>query len=87
MGGGGGGISFGHLVAASRQGGSTLNLQCPVSSRELCKVLGKFRFDVFDVCVFDRALNHNNHNITVKVNAGAYIFSASLKYCTSQHFR
>ena len=50
---------------------STLNLQCPVSSRELCEVLANFDL-MFSMCVcFDRALNHNNHNITVKVNAGA----------------
>ncbi len=38
------------IVAASRQGGSTLNLQCPVSSRELCKVLANFDL-MFSMCV------------------------------------
>ncbi len=38
------------IIAASRQGGSTLNLQCPVSSRELCKVLANFDL-MFSMCV------------------------------------
>ncbi len=61
-------IGFLKVIAASR----TLNLQCPVSSRELGKVLANFDL-MFSMCacVFDRALNYKNHNITVKVNAGA----------------
>ena len=39
-----------NFIAAFRQGGSTLNLQCPVSSRELCKVLANFDL-MFSMCV------------------------------------
>ncbi len=48
--------TVGHcIIAASRQGGSTLNLQCPVSSRELCKVLANFDLMLsMCVCLIER---------------------------------